>query len=672
MAGLSQRHLGTIAAGAVAVTVWCAAAAGGGAGVAGLDMPLLVLAPALAGVVVVAATRRSLHVLPPGKDVVVLTAVTVAGFVGVYLADWTSRAHQVDIARLLPLVVVALGVLWPEPNVLRYSLLLAAGTLLGTVGEQVTSRAAVGGALAATALALVVTNRLTAAAGPRFGEAPPARARRVAGEAAAVLVAVGLLAALASSLLPPPAGRGGGDGTRRSPLPQPAAPALDASSRLDVTPGRGAPSADVVLLVDTAKADLWRATTYDHWDGEIWSQSSSARALVAGAQIGPGTGDDAASSDSRPSGTVQRVTVLAQSAGVLPAAARPVFVSSRAPLREGVDATLYPTVALARGDRYIVSSDGSQARAQALRGAGDLRADTVPAAVAGAYLQLPEVEHAVRALAAQLAGRRPTTYDKVRAIESWIRENTTDTAGADPVPAGTDAVEGFLFGPRSGPAERAATSMVVMLRSLGVPARLAVGFLPGARTGTDRAFLVRSRDAHAWVEVWFPNAGWQRFDPTGKAPDAHAGGETVWDRLLRFLRRLWPLAVAVGLVALAWLAWTGARWRRRRAALPWATRYFARVERAGAARGRPRRPQETPAEYTAELAVGVLPDARLAEVGALVTAAAWSAHEPGAEPRARAEQVLREATRATPARRLRRLARPTPSEPPHGPTIPKP
>jgi len=292
----------------------------------------------------------------------------------------------------------------------------------------------------------------------------------------------------------------------------------------------------------------------------------------------------------------------------------------------------------------------------------------VPADVAGAYLQLPEVPTRVRALAAEVTGRATTTYGKVRAVEGWIDERTAVTDEAEPVTPGTDPLESFLFDRRSGPPERAATAMSVMLRTLGIPARLAVGFLPGTRTGPDRQFLVRSRDAHAWVEVWFPTAGWQRFDPTGLAPDAHAA-DSVWDRLLRFLGRLWPLILLLVLLAGGWLAGRAFRSWRRRAALPWSTRFFTRLERAGAARGRPRQPQETPVEYAKGLAAGALPDPRLAEVGELVTVAAWSRHETAAQDRARAERVLEEATKAAPVRRLRLRSRPRPAP---RPTIAKP
>jgi len=337
---------------------------------------------------------------------------------------------------------------------------------------------------------------------------------------------------------------------------------------------------------------------------------------------------------------------------------------------------LYPTPTLGRGGRYEVLSDRRPQSADALRAAGG-PAGAVPADVADAYLQLAQVSPRVRSLAAEIAAGARTAFDMARALEDWILENTTVTDDAVAVPAGTDPLESFLLVERSGPPERAATSFAVMLRVLGVPARMAVGFLPGERTGPDRAFLVRSSDTHAWVEVWFPGAGWQRFDPTGRAPDPLAEEESVGDRLLRFLGRLWLLVALLALAAGAWLAWRAQRSWKRRAALPWATRFFARVERAGAARGRPRQPQETPAEYADSLAAGVLPDARIVEVGALVTAAAWSRHEPPAEDRAHAEHVLRDATRAAPLRRWKRLpvvvARRRRS--PHaarGPTIPRP
>ena len=63
-----------------------------------------------------------------------------------------------------------------------------------------------------------------------------------------------------------------------------------------------------------------------------------------------------------------------------------------------------------------------------------------------------------------------------------------------------------------------ASSLTVMLRSIGVPARLVTGFAPGEESLLGGEFTVRGKDAHAWVEVWFPGVGWQGFDPTASVP----------------------------------------------------------------------------------------------------------------------------------------------------------
>ncbi len=105
-----------------------------------------------------------------------------------------------------------------------------------------------------------------------------------------------------------------------------------------------------------------------------------------------------------------------------------------------------------------------------------------------------------------------------------MAEHTRYTLDIPPLPAGADAVEQFLFEDRRGFCEQIGTSLVVLLRSLGIPARLGVGYVSGERNPFTGLYEVRASDAHAWAEVWFPGVGWQIFDPTASVPLAGDSG----------------------------------------------------------------------------------------------------------------------------------------------------
>lgn len=682
-----------VAALAVALATWCAAAALGGAAVASVTIPGVVLALALLpGTVYSAGTRSARRVLPEGRDTLFFTAVTAIGLGVLYLAGWTNGAHVGQVARLLPLAVVALSLLWPQVSVLRYCLLLASGSLVGVAVNPTAAPWATVGAGAAIALGAVATNRLTPRGSLRLGPPPRSRGSRLAGEAVAVVVLVGIVAGIVTALVPPPPGRGGGGATPGGRLGNmtDAAPAFGFDDRLDVGAGRGRRTDKVLFRMAADGPDLWRATTYDHWDGRSWERAVDRAAAfpeendalpggpsggAAGGRssfVPPGIGDPPVGNPGT-SGAgndfVQRVTIEARAASVLVAAARPVrVVLPRGVAQVGDDASLRPPFTLIRGQRYIVHSERSAPGAARLDALGDTAA-TVPAAVAERYLQLPDVDADIRALAAQITASAPTTYAKVRAIERWLETNVRVTDTADPAPAGTDPLKQLLVVDRAGSPERISAAFAVMSRTLGVPSRLAVGFLPGKRAGLSGEFEVRGTDTHAWVEVWFPGVGWQRFDPTGEAPPPGGRDNSLRARITRLLALLWPLVVLVALVVGGWLTWNVARRRRRQAARPWASRFLDRLERAGRARGRPRQPEETPREYATGLAASVLPDPRLEEVGDLVTVAAYARKEPVKADRARAEEVLRQAEKAAPVRRFRRR---TGFRPPGGPTISEP
>lgn len=143
---------------------------------------------------------------------------------------------------------------------------------------------------------------------------------------------------------------------------------------------------------------------------------------------------------------------------------------------------------------------------------------TYPPSLKKQFLQLPDMSPRMAELARTVTQGAQTTYEKVRALEQHLRRNYRYS-----LDVGTDLsaspVEDFLFTRKTGYCEHYATAMVVMLRTLGIPARLVTGFLPGEWNDFGNYYTVRQQDAHAWVEVYFPRSGWITFDPT---PDTGA------------------------------------------------------------------------------------------------------------------------------------------------------
>jgi hypothetical protein len=180
-----------------------------------------------------------------------------------------------------------------------------------------------------------------------------------------------------------------------------------------------------------------------------------------------------------------------------------------------------------------------------------------------------------------------------------------------------------------------------MARSVGIPARLVTGFVPGSRDALTGRFVVRERDAHAWAEIWFPGIGWQGFDPTASVPLAgNAKSSGSWLESAR--HNAVPLAIFAVLVTIMVASLPevmAARRRRRARRASWSAQALHRLERAGRKAGRARARSETPREYARVLAER-LGDARLVEVGATLDTALYSAHGAPDEARERADAVL--------------------------------
>ena len=155
-----------------------------------------------------------------------------------------------------------------------------------------------------------------------------------------------------------------------------------------------------------------------------------------------------------------------------------------------------------------------------------------PPALLERYTQLPEtLDPRIAALARTLmVGDTP--LERILALESRLRRDWTYSLAGD---QNNDApLEDFLFGRKSGHCEYFATAMTVMLRTQGVPARVVNGFLGGERNDFGDYRMIKQGDAHSWVEVWFPEAGWQSFDPTPAAGQLAPLAEGIAAAMRRF------------------------------------------------------------------------------------------------------------------------------------------
>jgi transglutaminase-like putative cysteine protease len=174
---------------------------------------------------------------------------------------------------------------------------------------------------------------------------------------------------------------------------------------------------------------------------------------------------------------------------------------------------IHPLTPLQAGDEYSVLSSISVASAPYLRNTPT----DIPTWVRALDLQLPpNVTQRTKALAEQIvqgAGAQ-TNYDKAKAIEQWLRKNIQYNEAIPNPPRDVDLVDWVLFTEKRAYCTYYASSMIVMLRMLGIPARMGAGFAQGIWDPTTQSFIVRERDAHTWVEVYFPLAGWVEFEPT--------------------------------------------------------------------------------------------------------------------------------------------------------------
>ena len=177
--------------------------------------------------------------------------------------------------------------------------------------------------------------------------------------------------------------------------------------------------------------------------------------------------------------------------------------------------------------RYEADSNIAAPTATELRSAGT----NYPADIRQAYLGTDGVDPRVSRLAAQVTASPGTDFDKAAALENYLRTRYQYTLEL-PRTAPADPIANFLFERKKGHCEYFASSMAVMLRTLGIPSRVVNGFRSDEFNDLTGNYVVRARDAHAWVEAYFPRYGWQTFDPT---PGGGASIPQGWARLALYV-----------------------------------------------------------------------------------------------------------------------------------------
>ena len=276
-----------------------------------------------------------------------------------------------------------------------------------------------------------------------------------------------------------------------------------------------------VFQVESQVGRYWRAVAFDYYDGRTWKNTTKKRAKFDAGEMIP-----AANWGERQTIT-QTVTLMMPTGNVifsppelvrvdtpLTALVRPVPAPPLPDAGEGENA-LEVTYALSSRrleafDAYTVVSNYVNPTERDLRNASEV----YPPQILERYLQLPDdFSPRIAQTAQEVAAGKTTAYDKAKAIETFLRGYTYNDAIPTP-PADQDPIEWFLYDIKQGYCDYYATAMAIMLRSLGIPARTASGYAEGTYSEEDGVFYITERDAHTWVEVYFPGVGWVEFEPT--------------------------------------------------------------------------------------------------------------------------------------------------------------
>ena len=286
-----------------------------------------------------------------------------------------------------------------------------------------------------------------------------------------------------------------------------------------------------VFQVVSNEGRYWRAVAFDTFDGHGWQNTSEDELQVEANEL-IGVADWQARDT-----LTQTITLLAPTGNVIfgapdiyqtsvPMAAtvnlypmQSILVGNSGPepiAADSVELTIaHATRPLDIGDQYTVYSRYTQITQWDMNNAPT----AYPNTILEKYLQLPdnlspEVGELAQTILDESLTPTDTVYEKAATIEAYLRDNYPYNEEIEAPADDVDPVAYFLFDIKEGYCDYYATAMVMMLRSLGIPARAVSGYAEGTFDEESQVYIITEKDAHTWVEVYFPTYGWIEFEPT--------------------------------------------------------------------------------------------------------------------------------------------------------------
>ena len=392
----------------------------------------------------------------------------------------------------------------------------------------------------------------------------------------------------------------------------------------------------------------WRGLAFDRFDGRVWEAGPRQRVLLRREVSG-----EFVLGSPRGTGPLVRQEIFLDPIGsdAVFAAPRPLRVETRAGAvgLDDMGSIAVPTPA--ERLQYSADSELELTPPRGLRPAAWPVAGSplASSAAAARYLQLPPLPARIQVLAREVTEGSRSPYEAALRLTQYLSSDRFTYTLVLKQQTQLDPLEEFLFVRRAGNCEYFAASLAVMLRSVGIPARVVGGFQRGEWNPYGRYFMVRLKDAHSWVEAFFDGAGWVTLDPSPRAAAEEAlGGPSAMSLYLDAARMRWyryvvnwslrdqvgvaasvhrgalewrgslhgwrdwarglprgvvAAAAAVAVLAAGWLLWRRAPGPAARAAAPAMPRFYARALRALARRGFRRARTETAREFARRVEV---------------------------------------------------------------------